>query len=377
MLRQILFVARADLRGMLRARETWIWAFLMPVLFMYVIGTVSGGFVRPVGRAVLAMLAPADAGFLADHLQRKLARHYAVTRVPDESALTRYRRRLILPANFTSALLGGSPATIRLILEDEGLPADYDRFRVSRAVYQALADLAVISRRDQQVRPEALVELEETPRTLTMAVESAGPRRNPPTGFEQAVPGILVMFLLLTMLINGGVGIVVDRNQGILRRLAATPLRRSAIVAGKCGARWTLGLIETALAMVAGARLFGVNWGRNWPAVAGLLAVYALLVAMLGILLGNLAKNERQIVGLGVISANVLAALGGCWWPIEITPLWAQKLALLLPTGWAMDGLHKLVSFGEPVNAVLPHLAITAAAALAAAVVAARSFRWE
>jgi len=376
-LRQILFVARADLRGMLRARETWIWAFLMPVLFMYVIGTVSGGFVRPVRRAVLAMLAPADAGFLADHLQRKLARHYAVTRVPDESALTRYRRRLILPANFTSALLGGSPATIRLILEDEGLPADYDRFRVSRAVYQALADLAVISRRDQQVRPEALVELEETPRTLTMAVESAGPRRNPPTGFEQAVPGILVMFLLLTMLINGGVGIVVDRNQGILRRLAATPLRRSAIVAGKCGARWTLGLIETALAMVAGARLFGVNWGRNWPAVAGLLAVYALLVAMLGILLGNLAKNERQIVGLGVISANVLAALGGCWWPIEITPLWAQKLALLLPTGWAMDGLHKLVSFGEPVNAVLPHLAITAAAALAAAVVAARSFRWE
>jgi ABC-2 type transport system permease protein len=376
-LRQILFVARADLRGMLRARETWIWAFLMPVLFMYVIGTVSGGFVRPVRRAVLAMLTPADAGFLADHLQRKLARHYAVTRVPDESALTRYRRRLILPANFTSALLGGSPATIRLILEDEGLPADYDRFRVSRAVYQALADLAVISRRDQQVRPEALVELEETPRTLTMAVESAGPRRNPPTGFEQAVPGILVMFLLLTMLINGGVGIVVDRNQGILRRLAATPLRRSAIVAGKCGARWTLGLIETALAMVAGARLFGVNWGRNWPAVAGLLAVYALLVAMLGILLGNLAKNERQIVGLGVISANVLAALGGCWWPIEITPLWAQKLALLLPTGWAMDGLHKLVSFGEPVNAVLPHLAITAAAALAAAVVAARSFRWE
>jgi ABC-type Na+ efflux pump permease subunit len=376
-LRQILFVARADLRGMLRARETWIWAFLMPVLFMYVIGTVSGGFLRPVRRAVLAMLALADAGFLADHLQRKLARHYAVTRVPDESALTRYRRRLILPANFTSALLGGSPATIRLILEDEGLPADYDRFRVSRAVYQALADLAVISRRDQQVRPEALVELEETPRTLTMAVESAGPRRNPPTGFEQAVPGILVMFLLLTMLINGGVGIVVDRNQGILRRLAATPLRRSAIVAGKCGARWTLGLIETALAMVAGARLFGVNWGRNWPAVAGLLAVYALLVAMLGILLGNLAKNERQIVGLGVISANVLAALGGCWWPIEITPLWAQKLALLLPTGWAMDGLHKLVSFGEPVNAVLPHLAITAAAALAAAVVAARSFRWE
>jgi ABC-2 type transport system permease protein len=375
-LRQILFVARADLRGMLRARETWIWAFLMPVLFMYVIGTVSGGFVRPARREVLAMLAPGDAGFLTDHLQRKLERHYAVTRVADENALARYRRRLILPANFTSVLLDGSQATIRLVLADEGLRADYDRFRVSRAVYQVLAELSVVSHHDQQVRPDALVKLEETPRTLTTAVESAGPRRIPPTGFEQAVPGVLVMFLLLTMLINGGIGLVAERNQGILKRLAATPLERSAIVAGKCGARWTLGLMETAFAMVAGTLIFRVTWGRNWPAVAGLLAVYALLVAMLGVLLGNLARNERQIVGLGVISANVLGALGGCWWPVEITPLWAQRLALLLPTGWAMDALHKLISFGEPVNAVLPHFAVMAAAALAAAVVAARSLRW-
>ena len=377
MLRQILFVARADLRGILRARETWIWAFLMPVLFMYVIGTISGGFARPARREVLAMLAPGDAGFLADHLQRKLERHYAVTRVPDESALTRYRRRLILPANFTSGLLGGSPATIRLILQGEGLRADYDRFRVSRAVYQVLADLTVVSRGHSQLSPEALVELEETPRTLTMAVESAGPRRVPPPGFEQAVPGILVMFLLLTMLINGGIGLVVERNQGVLKRLAATPLERSAIVAGKCGARWTLGLIETAFAMAAGALIFGVSWGRYWPAVVALLAVYALLVAMLGVLLGNLARNERQIVGLGVISANVLGALGGCWWPIEITPLWAQKLALLLPTGWAMDGLHKLVSFGEPVAAVMPHVTTMSAAVVAAGWAAARWFRWQ
>ncbi len=377
MLRQIWFVARADLRAMLRARETWIWAFLMPVLFMYVIGTVSGGFV-PRGRPeTLAVLAPPGAGFLADHLQRKLERHYAVTRVPEENGLTPYRRRLILPADFTSQLLGGSPATIRLILQDQGLRAEYDRFRVSRAVYQVLADLTVVSRHDQQIRPEALVKLEETPRTLTLAIQSAGPRRIPPTGFEQAVPGSLVMFLLLTMLINGGIGIVVERNQGILKRLAATPLRRSAIVAGKCGARWTLGLIEVVFAMAAGALLFGVNWGRNWPAVVALLAVYALLAAMLGVFLGNLARNERQIVGLGVISANLLGALGGCWWPIEITPLWAQKFALLLPTGWAMDALHKLISFGEPAGAVLPHLAITSAAALAAGGAAVRSFRWQ
>jgi ABC-type multidrug transport system permease subunit len=90
-----------------------------------------------------------------------------------------------------------------------------------------------------------------------------------------------------------------------------------------------------------------------------------------------LARTEQQVVGLGVIAANVLAALGGCWWPIEITPLWTQKLALLFPTGWAMDALHKLVSFGEPAGAILPHLAAILTAALAAGWAASRRFRFQ
>ena len=85
----------------------------------------------------------------------------------------------------------------------------------------------------------------------------------------------------------------------------------------------------------------------------------------------------RSLRASGARGANLLGALGGCWWPIEITPLWAQRFALLLPTGWVMDGLHKLISFGEPVAAVLPHLAITSAVALAAGGAAVRSFRWE
>lgn len=185
------------------------------------------------------------------------------------------------------------------------------------------------------------------------------------------------MFILLAMLTSGGVWLVIERRQGILARLAATPLSREAIVAGKCAARWTLGVVQMAFAMLAGAMLFGVRWGPNWPAVVLLLALYAGLWAMVGVLLAGLARTEQQVIGLGVIAANVLAALGGCWWPIEITPLWAQKLALLFPTGWAMDALHKLVSFGEPAKAILPHLAATLTAALVAGQAALRRFRFQ
>jgi ABC-type siderophore export system fused ATPase/permease subunit len=80
---------------------------------------------------------------------------------------------------------------------------------------------------------------------------------------------------------------------------------------------------------------------------------------------------------IGVVLSNILAAVGGCMWPIEITPAWAQKASLALPTGWAMGAMHKLVSFGDSPLSVLPHLLALAVAAACAAYLISRSFRFE
>ncbi|MCS7314064.1 MAG: ABC transporter permease [Bryobacteraceae bacterium] len=362
---------------MLRARETWLWSFLMPVLFMYVIGTTAGGLGRRVERETLALLAPPDSGFLLERLQSKLEADYRIVRVRERTALARHRRRLELPPGFTQRVLEAQPVTVRLELGGEGLANDYDRFRVQRAVYGLLAELIVVSRSGAGISPDALARYDAKPRPLAFSVEPAGSRPMPPRAFDQAVPGIMVQFLILTLLITGGVWLVMERNQGILSRLAATPLDPRAMVAAKAAARWTLGLGQAGYAMLVGRWLFGVRWGEHWPAVVGFIAFYAALAAMLGVLLGIVARTERQVVGLGVFSADVLAALGGCWWPIEITPPWAQKLALFLPTGWAMDGLHRLVSFGQSPAAILPHSFAPAAATAGVAWAANRSFRWD
>ena len=77
------------------------------------------------------------------------------------------------------------------------------------------------------------------------------------------------------------------------------------------------------------------------------------------------------------LGANILAMAGGCWWPAEITPLWAQKASLALPTGWAMNAMHKLVSFGDGPAAIIPNVLALSALALAAGYVLARSFRFQ
>ena len=131
------------------------------------------------------------------------------------------------------------------------------------------------------------------------------------------------------------------------------------------------GVIVNGLVIGAAAgHLSGLGFYQTfWPFVAGHAAFELTAIcisAAAGLMLGSIAKTDGQAAGLGVLAANVLAALGGCWWPIEITPAWMQKLQLFLPTGWAMDALHKLVSFG----------AGESVAVVAAASIAATALRW-
>ena len=65
-LRAALFIASRDLGFMLWSRETLLWTFVMPILFFYFTGTVTGGMGSPTGSEdrpdLLAMRAPRTPG---------------------------------------------------------------------------------------------------------------------------------------------------------------------------------------------------------------------------------------------------------------------------------------------------------------------------
>jgi ABC-type Na+ efflux pump permease subunit len=378
--RQVLFIARKDLAYLLRKRETLVWTFFMPIVFFYFIGTVTGGFGgNAAAREKLTLVAPADAGFLADQAAQRLEEQgYQVVRSAGAAPVEAEGRRVLLPPGFTAAVLAGRQVKVGFAPGDDGPGVSYDRVRVSRALYTVLADVVVSAQPGQpSPGPDAFARLRAMPRTLTLEVSAAGRRRHIPTGFEQTIPGTTVMFTLLVLLTSGGVLLVNERREGLLRRLAVTPIPRSALVLGKWMGRMALGLVQIGFALLVGTLLFGVRWGPHWPTVLLVLFLYAGLNASLGLLLGGVARTEGQAVTIGVLASNVLAALGGCWWPIEITPAWMQKVSLALPTGWAMDALHKLVSFQAGPASVVPHLLAFPLGALAAGWAAARLFRYE
>jgi len=250
--------------------------------------------------------------------------------------------------------------------------------RLQRAVFRTLGDLALVAARDSIVTAAALERAGERPAAIRLESGPAFPARRIPSGYTQSVPGTLVMFILIVLMTSGTVQLFEDRMGGRLRRLASSPVRRSEIVASRILARGLIGLIMSLFAMLAGRFLFGVDWGgANAPAVLLLLLVYSFAVSGIAVLLGSLACSLGQAIGLGVVVSILISALGGCWWPIEITPRGMQAVARLLPTGWAMEGLHRLMELGSPATAALPAFGALLLFALLLVPLAARRFRFD
>ena len=120
-----------------------------------------------------------------------------------------------------------------------------------------------------------------------------------------------------------------------------------------------------------------MDWGPHLAMITVVLAAWAGFCASAGLWLGTIAGTEAQASGLGVLTANALAALGGCWWPIEITPAWMQALQKLLPTGWTMDALHKLISFHAGAMSAVPNVVTLIVATVVVAWLAVRRFRYQ
>lgn len=383
-MRQLLFIAWSDARFQLRQGATLLWVFVMPPIFFFFIGTVTSGFSSGVsgGQATPLVVVAESPGFLQDQITLRLRENdfepVWVTTLRIAEGEDPPPRRLMLAANLSDEISAGKQVTASFDTRASALSRNFEIIRVQRSLYTVLADVVLADASSESVISAAdLLALNAEPRIWQLDVSPAGQREEIPSGFQQAVPGILVMFTLLVLLTSGGSLLVLERKKGLLRRLASAPVSRTEVVSGKWAGRMVLAAVQVTVALGIGTLLFKMDWGPNLAMVVVILAAWAGFCASAGLLIGSVASTEAQAGGLGVLAANALAALGGCWWPIEITPPWMQMLQNFLPTGWTMDALHKLISFQSGAASALPQLAIIVAATVVVAALAVNRFQYE
>jgi len=382
-MKNILFIAWQDVRNQMRQGSTLLWVFVMPAIFFFFIGTVTSGFSSGLGggQATPLTVVAESPGMLKDQIDLRLAANQFETEwvesldpTVDGEAPT---RTLSFDARMSDKVLAGEQVQASYETSANALTREFEEIRIKRALYTVLADIVIADATTGPLSAEALIALNNAPRVWQLDVSPAGERLDIPSGFQQAVPGILVMFTLLVLLTSSGTILVQERTQGLLRRLASTPISKAEVIAGKWDGRMVLATIQILVALIVGTFLFNMDWGPNLGMVILVLVVWGGFCASAGLWLGTVANTQAQAGGLGVLAANALAALGGCWWPIEVTPEWMQFVQKLIPTGWTMDALHKLISFQAGAASVIPNIAMLLIAAAVFGGLAVRRFRYE
>lgn len=382
-MRNVLFIGWQDVRNQLREGSTLLWLFVMPPIFFYFIGTVTGGYSSGIGgsQATPLTVIAERPGFMRAQIDLRLkANDFEPTWVEAlESSETdpAPARTLAFAADMSERLLAGEQVTAVYDTGANSLSREFEEIRMQRSLYTVLADIIIADATAGPLSSDALATVNDAPRVWKLAVSSAGQRQEIPGGFQQAVPGILVMFTLLVLLTSSGTMLVQERTKGLLRRLASAPISRSEVIAGKWQGRMVLATVQVAAALLVGTFLFSMDWGPDFAMVIVVLAAWAGFCASAGLWLGTVARTEAQAGGLGVLAANLLAALGGCWWPIEIAPGWMQAIQKAMPTGWTMNALHKLISFQAGAASAAPYVLLLIAAAAAFGMLAAKRFRYE
>ena len=153
------------------------------------------------------------------------------------------------------------------------------------------------------------------------------------------------------------------------------PVTKFELVQGKIYGLMLLGVVQILFFLAVGKFLFHVNLGANLPAVTLTLIVFAWVAGSLGVLVGCVTASEDRVAGICVLASLIMAALGGCWWPLEIGPPVLRTIALWVPTGWVLQALHQLISFGSGFGVVIVRIAVLLAFGAAANLLAARFFR--
>jgi len=72
----------------------------------------------------------------------------------------------------------------------------------------------------------------------------------------------------------------------------------------------------------------------------------------------NVGLDGMSLVMVLLTVIVTMAAVGGCWWPIDLEPRWMQRVALAFPTTWAMAAYNDLMIRRQTFEAALRPTAV-------------------
>jgi ABC-2 type transport system permease protein len=189
-------------------------------------------------------------------------------------------------------------------------------------------------------------------------------------------PGIVVMSALFS---SGwsGMGTIEDIDRGVTDRLLVSPVRRSALIAGRV-AQGAVVIVVQSVIMIGLALAVGASFPGGVVGVAVLVLVAALLGAAFGALSNSLAlvtRQEESLIGAVTFLVLPLTFLSTALMRDDLLPGWMRTVADFNPVDWAIEAGRSAVAASPDWGLVAGNVALLTALLLACGALATTAFR--
>ena len=355
----ILLVANA--KQFVREKAALFWTFLFPIFFILIFGAVfSGGddITFSVG-LVIDDDSPVAQNFSAA-LQQVPAFDLTIgERDTEMKALEDGDRRavIVVSNSFGESIAQGQKADIDVY---------YDPTQTSSSQILLPIIQRVIDNFDRALSGSTpLIQINEE------TLQSHNLR-----AIDYLVPGILAMALMQLGLFAVA-PIVVDRENKVLKRLGATPLRRSTMITSTVVFNLIVAVIQAALIIIVARLVFDVPMLGNWFYLAGFIVLGTLTFLAMGYMLSAFAKNQQTLMPLIMAVQFPMMFLSGIFFPLEMMPGFMRPIMDAMPLTYLGDSLRQIMVESSALHSHVINLAVLGGWFVVCLILAVRFFKWE
>ena len=173
------------------------------------------------------------------------------------------------------------------------------------------------------------------------------------------IPGLIAMGIMMSSVWGLGYGIIETRSKKLLRRMIATPMKKSYFLISLISVRSIMNFLEAGLLFLFSYLVFGITIQGS---VAALILIFiAGNVSFAGISILTSSRTANPEIGNGLINAiaTPMIVLSGVFFSYHNFPDWAVGFIKILPLTLLADGIRSIFIEGAGLpEIILPFFAL-------------------